>query len=473
MSTLLKRILISAGGLALLGLLVAAGLAYRLAVDAKPRVQAIASDALGMDVAIGGRLTVGVLHGLHISLGDVRVRHCGVDVGSAGEVDLGIDALPLLRHEVRIGKLRLRELKINLERDRGRPPRTGPDCPARAEVPALSITTVILSDSSLRYTDADSGKTLAATGCGGQISDLALSAAGGAGAALNLSFAASGTCAQIGTPELAASDVAFAAHGVQGIIEVDPLRMRLLGGQGAGTVHADFSGAVPAYQVRYHLVQFRIEEVLKALSVASSGQGLLDFDAKLTLHGTGTDEWLRTLAGEASLRGTDLRLGIGDLDQRFARYESSQNFNLVDVGAIFFLGPVGLGITKGLAFARNLQGDNGSTTFHTLLSEWQVEHGVAHARDVAMATLRNRIALQGNLDFVTGRFADVTVALVDAKGCATVKQRVNGPFLAPQVEQPSVLKSLTGPTRRLLGQVRTLLGGKCEVFYAGSVGPPA
>ncbi|MGB8692678.1 MAG: hypothetical protein WCD08_04140, partial [Steroidobacteraceae bacterium] len=108
----------------------------------------------------------------------------------------------------------------------------------------------------------------------------------------------------------------------------------------------------------------------------------------------------------------------------------------------------------------------------TLISEWQVVHGVAHAQDVAMATPHNRLALKGSLDFVTGRFDEVTVALIDAQGCPQVQQKVRGPFLNPQVESPSVQKGLTGPTRKLLAKARDLFGGKCQVFYAGKVAPP-
>jgi hypothetical protein len=63
------------------------------------------------------------------------------------------------------------------------------------------------------------------------------------------------------------------------------------------------------------------------------------------------------------------------------------------------------------------------------------------------------------------------VAVIDAKGCARVQQKVHGPFMNPVVEKPSVLGTLTGPTRTLLRQARSLLGGKCTVFYAGSVAP--
>ncbi len=198
----------------------------------------------------------------------------------------------------------------------------------------------------------------------------------------------------------------------------------------------------------------------------------MDFSANLSLRGKTIAALVARAGGEANLRGDNLRLAIGDLDQKLSRYEASQSFNLLDVGAFFFAGPLGLVLTRGYDLARTVQGAKGTTTIRTLVSEWQVEHGVAEAKDVAMATPQNRIALKGGLDFGSGRYEEVTVAVVDAKGCAKVEQKVHGSFMNPVVDKPNVLATLTGPTRTLLRQARTLLGGKCDVFYAGSVAPP-
>jgi hypothetical protein len=67
----------------------------------------------------------------------------------------------------------------------------------------------------------------------------------------------------------------------------------------------------------------------------------------------------------------------------------------------------------------------------------------------------------------------VTMALIDAKGCAKVSQKIRGTFRNPVVENPSILTSLSGPALRLLKKGSDLfLGRKCEVFYAGSVLAP-
>jgi AsmA protein len=172
------------------------------------------------------------------------------------------------------------------------------------------------------------------------------------------------------------------------------------------------------------------------------------------------------------LSGTDLTLEMGNLDEKFSRYESSQNFNLIDVGAFFLAGPLGTAVTKGYNFATVLQTTQGSTPVPTLISHWHIEQGVAHATDVAMATPKNRVAMKGSLNFVDKSFEDVTIALLDEEGCSRVEQKIHGPFAAPQIEQPNVLISLAGPVTRLLRSAKNLVGGKCAAFYTGSVAAP-
>jgi AsmA protein len=200
----------------------------------------------------------------------------------------------------------------------------------------------------------------------------------------------------------------------------------------------------------------------------------MDFSTNLTMQGTSIDEMTKTMAGSVSLRGSELTLERIDLDEELARLQSSRNFNLVDVGAIFLAGPVGLAVTRGYEFASLMHGTGGASEIRTLVSDWAVERGVMRAQDVAMATVHSRIALRGSLDFVNQDFDDVIVALVDADGCIKVQQAVKGTFAKPVVEAPSVIETLARPALELLKRGQDLLSGApCKVFYSGSVGAPA
>jgi uncharacterized protein involved in outer membrane biogenesis len=467
-----KIILIAVSALAATAVLLAIVAALVLRVNAKPRVEAIASEALGMEVHVGGRLAVGFLPGLHVALADVHLRQRGAEVASAGEVGLGIELLPLLHKELRTDWIELKRLTIAIERDHDGRLNIDASSEVSGRLPPLDVARLSVSDGTLAYADKQSGKGFEAADCNLDVSRLRLSGGERSNLLKNLSLVAKLACGKIRTKDSAASDLRLSVDGQDGILSFDPVTMQLFGGHGSGNVRADFTGSVPIYQVRYRLTQFRLEEFFKNLSPKSIGEGSMDFSATLSLRGKTTGALLPTVAGVVSLRGDNLTLAIGNLDEKLSRYESSQSFNLIDVGAFFFAGPLGLAVTKGYNFARILQGTEGTTAIRTLVSEWQVEHGVAQARDVAMATQANRIALQGGLDFVSGRYDEVTVAVVDAKGCAKVQQKVHGPFMNPVSDKPGVLGTVTGPTRTLLRQARSLLGGKCAVFYAGSVAPP-
>src|SRR3989344_1173888 len=119
MSRSLKIILFTVSGF--IGLLVLAALALLFFVDAnvyKPRLEAAASEALGMEVSIAGRLGIGLFPGLQLTLEDGRIRNRGTDLVSAKQTRLGLDLLPLLQKKVRIGTIVLERPAISIVRDR-------------------------------------------------------------------------------------------------------------------------------------------------------------------------------------------------------------------------------------------------------------------------------------------------------------------------------------------------------------------
>jgi AsmA protein len=469
-----KFILVAAIGLVGLLAIVAAVLLFF--VDAniyKSRLEAAASEALGMEVRVGGRVGIGFVRGLLVTLEDVHVRDRAAEVASAKKATLELEVLPLLWKEVRIKKIALEGPKFNIERDREgqfsfEDPQTAGESLSVLDWPIVS-----LSDGTLVYADKRYGERLEAGDCHLDVQRLRLSGGKRSDVMKNLSFTAQLACGDVRSEGFTVSNLRFSADAANGILDLKPVTMRVFASQGSGSIRADFSGAVPLYLVDFSLTQFSIGEFLKIMSPHTVAAGRMDFSAILSMQGKTWKQMRQSVQGQISMRGENLTLSGSDLDKEFARFESSQHFNLMDAGAFFFAGPLGLVVTKGYNFANILQGSGASSEIPTLVSDWKVERGVAQAQDVAMATRKNRIALHGGLDFVADQFDDVTVALVDAKGCAKVRQKIRGPFQKPVVENPSVLKSLTGPAVSLLKKGGDLfLGRKCDIFYAGSVESP-
>jgi uncharacterized protein involved in outer membrane biogenesis len=554
-----KNALIAAGVLLSFLLLAAVALVLFADVNAhKPRLEAAASDALGMEVRFGGRLGIGLFPGFHITLEDVRIRNRGADVASAKEAVLGIELLPLLHKELRVVTIGMKRPRFSIEQDRdGKFNFERPEEEAEKKTSgeakgtrfSLNVAKISLSDGALFHADKKTGEVLEAGDFNLDVSRLRLTGGKNPDLLKNLSFAAEFACkefrkgglavsnlklriegkdglygirpvtaarlvysgpggkvtadrlalgidnlavggdgkddllrrvsfsgtagiGEVRTADLVASDLTSAVAGKDGVIVLHPVTMRLFGGHGSGSLRADLSGSVPRYNVRYSLSKFRIEEFLKTLSPKKTAEGSMDFTSSLSSRGKTADEMKRTANGEVSLRGENLTLDGVDLDRKVSRFEASQSFNLVDVGAFFIAGPFAPLITKGYNFAGLFRGSGGSSGIRGLVSDWKVERGIARAKDVAMATNENRIALTGNLDFVNERFDDVTVAVVDGKGCVTVRQTIRGPFRKPEVEKVRFLRTVAGPVLKMFKQGKKLLGGRCKVFYAGSLAPP-
>ncbi len=458
------------------GLLIAAGVGLYWLVGAtvdRARIEAAASQALAMEFSIGADPGLGLFPGLLVTLEDIRIRNRGAQIASAKQASIRVELLPLFKGDVRIERIALEQLRISIERDRDGEFNFATPKAAPATLPAVDWPQISLVDVALVYADKLSDASFEAGSCRMEARRVRLPGGKRSDFMTLLSFGAELSCAELRMDGFTVSDVAFTVDAKQGVLDLKPVTTRVFGTRGSGTIRADFSGATPLFQVNYAAQQFPIEEFFRTLSQRKVAAGRMDFSAALSMQGSTLKALRQSLKGQFSLRGKDLVLSGRDLDQAFARFESSQNFNLVDAGAVFFAGPLGLLVTKGFNFAGALQESAGNTEIRMLVSEWKVEHGVAHAQDVAMATKENRIALHGGLDLVNNRFDGVTMALVDAKGCVKVRQEIRGTFSEPVIDKPNLLTTLTGPALRLLQKGRRLLpGGECNVFYAGSVAAP-
>ncbi|MFI4866564.1 MAG: AsmA family protein [Steroidobacterales bacterium] len=473
MSKPLKLTLYTAGAVLALALLAGVIMLLSWRGHAKPRLQAAASDALGMDVKIDGPLVLHFFPSPAVTVEQVHIRGHGAELVAATQARLDIELVSLLRRQVRIPRIELRHVTLTVERSRDGRFNFGGSSPGPSAILDIQSTDVALIDLSFVYTNRQQGTSVQAGPCDVEASDLRITATKGADLMKNLSFSAQVSCGQIKTRVLPMTDVKFSAQCAKGLLETKNAVLRAFGGHGTATVRAEFTGAVPAYRLHGVLSKFQLDEFSKNLSQKKFGEGLMDFSTDLKMSGDDAEAMIASSEGEASLHGHDLKLEVGDLDDELAHYKSTQRFNLVDLGAFLLAGPIGLAVTKGIDYAKVISSEGGSSEVPTFISEWHVEHGVAQARDVAMSTKANRVALNGNLDFVNHDFQDVTVAVLNSQGCATVEQKVHGPFSNPDVEKPNVLISLAGPALHLIRKATHALGGgHCQVFYSGSLPPP-
>ncbi|MBP2684802.1 MAG: hypothetical protein H6Q79_2841, partial [Deltaproteobacteria bacterium] len=306
--------------------------------------------------------------------------------------------------------------------------------------------------------------------------DVLIPTARGANLPKRISFTGDLSVKGIRSKDLAVSDVRARVTAGAGIYEIRPFTMKLFGGGGAGGIRVDLSGDRTALKVSYTLANFRAEEPLAALARKKYLTGTMTATPDLSLRGKGADEMKKSLSGTVSLRGDGLTLHGMEIDRVLSTVEAAQNLNLADVGAYLLTGPLSSAVVKGYRFGEDHRSTAGEvkSRITRLVSDWTVRNGVAEARDVAFSTDKNRIALKGKLDLVNGQFVDVTVATLDGKGCAKLRQKISGPFADPRMDRMSMLESAAAPVLGILErEARKFLGSQaCAPFYTGSVQHP-
>jgi uncharacterized protein involved in outer membrane biogenesis len=441
--------------------------------QAGKRLETRLGDAVGMDVEIGQPLRPGLLGGVSITFSDIEMSSEGQVIARADHVRIRLALASLLTGNLRPTELQLQRPELEIERIS--PGQFNVRLPEaeREILDEFSLRRVQLSDVRLRYVDRESDLEWLFEDCDLELHNLAH--AGGQVLEALATLAADGDlhCKQLSQERFVVSELSAAIRADQGVLELDPVTAIMFDGEAAGQLTVDFTSGPPQFSLVSQLSQFDLAAFMAMLEPEPSTTGRIDLEVDVNAQGQTWQEVRNSTSGSIRLTSGELVLEGHDLDKELDDYSATQRFNLVDVGAVFLAGPVGLIASRGYAFTGLISGGEGSTHIDQMLSQWTVEDGVAKASDVAFRTPENRLALTGGLDFNDYHFKDLKVAVVDSDGCAVIEQRITGPFREPSVEQPNILVAVAGPFLDLLERgVQAITGSECEAFYTGSIAHP-
>lgn len=440
----------------------------------RPRIEAAASRATGMQVRINGKMRLMFIPHAGVSVKDVLIHNRGEEIVSLKKAEVRIRLLPFLRRKALIQRIWLITPTFFITKGKnGRFNYEAPEKPAGEEPPPqpFEAESIFIERGRLLYLDETSGERAEFNECGLHIENFHT---GGGELPGGLSFEGDLSCKEAKADQLRISDIRVAVKSHNGKFEANPVTMNIFGGNCKGSVKRVMTGGSPVYSVDFAITKMHFEEMLGAFRENKSIRGNVELKSHVVMQGKNANEMRSTADGEISLRGQDLFHEGVDLDHMLAKYEKSQNFNLIDIGSYFVAGPLGPLLTKGYDMGRfYVASMAGKSVIRELVSDWKIKNGVAETKDVAFTTNKNRVALKGRLDLVHERFDNMTVASLDEKGCVRFGQKIFGPFRSPRFAKISALRSVVGPVFNLLEDTQRLLkGGDCEKFYTGSVKHP-
>lgn len=256
---------------------------------------------------------------------------------------------------------------------------------------------------------------------------------------------------------------------VKGRYEIIPKSRSIFGADGNGKFIIEPWAKVPYYHFKYSIEQFNIQDLLASFLEDSPLNGKMNLSLELEMIGDNWDSVKSKMNGEINIEGRDLILYGIDTDEVLKRLERSQNFNLVDVGAVLLTGPVGLVATKGADMAvLVVSGTGDSTEIPKFVSNWDISDGNVTLDDVAFRTQKNRVAARGKVS-LRDETINIIFGVLEKDGSLRISQTLTGKFDELEVGKINVLGTVFSPVTNLWNSVFQVKG---EIFYHGSVKHP-
>ena len=435
------------------------------------RIEEAASKALNMTVRIRGGIGFSVLPFLKINMNDVNIANRGRELFSAAGISIAPDLRALvLNKNFQVRGIALNKPVIFIEKDRDGIYNfeTGSEAGSGQSLPLSSFS---VKNGEAVYLDAMTGERDFVKGLDARIK-IQPGGTGQKGFFFTGSLRASGSVRlkSLQIDNVYAYDLNSGIRCEKGVIDFSQIRAGFYGGKAEGSLRIETAGDDTRFKLEQKLSGVDLEQLLPEHERRLRGK--LDAGVDLAAEERDGQGLSRNLRGEISAKGKDITIKTVDIDKVIEKYERSQNFNLLDIGSVFVAGPFGPLLTKGYAYADLYrQVGRGESRIREFVSAWRIEKGIAEARDVAFSTRKNRVAFRGGLDLVNERYQDFTVAVLDKKGCARIKQEITGPFNNPKPAGIGA-KAVIAPLESIFSKVKNLVAPSCKPFYTGSVRQP-
>ncbi len=268
----------------------------------------------------------------------------------------------------------------------------------------------------------------------------------------------------------AVENISLVFDAENGILSIEPIKYMLFKSKANMSIKINLSNNMPT-QIKLLDKKLNLLPLSKALYKNIKMSGFLFVSSNIFFNAS---NYKKSLRGTFLCEGKNIILYGEDLDRIL---KNAGNITSVDIGSFFIAGPLSILSDKAYYAAKSAQGLIGGKTVIThLFVKVNIKNGIGDLYDAAFSTKENRIAAKGKLNFITNKYDNVRVALLNKIGCAKIIQKIGGSFSNPHIEAASIVKSgIIGKISSFFNKLEKSLGIKkkrCSVFYNGVVKQP-
>ncbi len=239
-----------------------------------------------------------------------------------------------------------------------------------------------------------------------------------------------------------------------------------------GSVKLDLSKKEKSYSVQFFAEEIDIEKLIDSNKIGRISRGKIHLLVDVQTSGLKLFNLTHNLYGKVKFSGSEVTMYGMNIDALLKTYDRTQKFNLVDISAFLLAGPIGAVTTKGtdlLKLSNSVLKKSDSTYVSDFIADFKISKGQLITEDVAISTLKNRIAFLGIMDWAKDTIPNITVAVLDKNGCAKIKQKFYGKADDIQVAKVKTLQVVFGSVKNA---VNSVFGKKCKPVYTGTIGHP-
>jgi len=445
----------------------------------KPKIEKAVKDASGYDLKIDGKIGVS-LSPIGVSIRKVSVTNPKKGTfAKLGSFDIAVELMPLLKKEIKINYVTLSDLDLNIKKLKngkfnyevaGQKNSTKKVTKAEnkkdTKLPLINVTEVRLRNANVTYSDVKTKSIAKLKNINIVINDIELNPA--KKKLQSIAFRGKVKIDKITYDKYIIDNTNLTFAMKNAIADISSMSYSIFNSDASGKARVDLNGKNPKIRFEQKIKNLKLVNFSKIVLNRDLFDGETNADVKLSFVAGDLNLIKKTLAGNMLLDGQKVTLKGYDLDKIAKTYNSAKdakNMKKANLGAI-------------LTNVANANISGGTTAIEHLHVKIDISKRVAILSDIAVATLKNRVAIKGSTNIVSEKLNNVQIGLLDNKGCAKFSQTIQGTFSKPVIKvDESMVTTVVNTVSSFFGKVANIGGtkkanGPCKVFYNGVVKQP-
>lgn len=444
----------------------------------KTDLQRILTENIGLETRIDGDISLKVIPGVSFVVEKIKVISNETYVLKIGKAEISIDYLGIFNSGINVSALKLFDPQVYLVRDA-----TGNfnfedehqqhDSTDEDKNHKLNLSDFSIENGRLLYIDTQYGDSLMIDRLNIKADEIGLTGSAHHIDVDKIRLRGSVEIGQFKLNMLEVDSMQFRIDGRAGKIAIVAIDLGYFGGKSNGKAILDFTKNPDHITIEHKMSGMDLGLFGESIGNPLFLSGKLDYNLNISFDSFNWSQTKKTINGSASMGGENIVIHGFNVNNILTNFKKSQQFNIIDLSAVFVAGPYGAVFTKGINYAQLLSSSTGDSTVITkLISNWTISDGIANAHDVALRTNKYRMAMTGNLDFKNDVYQDVYISLLNKDGCAAFSQKVNGSFSDPETESINTFGMIFGPVNRLWQDLTKPLRRPCTLVYTGTLEHP-